>query len=174
MGSNFCGAERIPRLRQSSTRNGRWKAEKITRTIDDVIEKWRRWRALGANDRRETLRAAMLVPLCGAGVRVLGVKRTREWLAVAAQPSRRAGTSAIERVVRAVERVRFHSPLSGTCLSRSLTLHYLLLRHGMRSELRLGVRRIGSRVAGHAWIEVNGSPLNDTPDVHSEFAPLHK
>lgn len=116
----------------------------------------------------------MLVPLCGLGVRLRGISRMRDWLAATSKESRRCRASEIECAVRAVERVRCHSPLSGTCLSRSLTLEYLLRRQGIRTKLRIGVRRNGSRIAGHAWVEVNGAALNDTPDVHHEFAPLHQ
>ena len=74
----------------------------------------------------------------------------------------------------AIERVRRHSPLPGTCLSRSLALEYLLARQGIGSQLQIGVRRAADALSAHAWIEVDGRALNDTPGVHREFAPLHK
>jgi hypothetical protein len=137
------------------------------------MERWRRWRRLRANDRREALRAAMLVVLSELGVRLFGLKRTRDWL----RPPMVTGSATPEsavlaRVTEAIERVRCHSPLAGTCLSRSLALEYLLSRRGIRSNLRIGARRSGGAVSGHAWVEVNGRPVNDTPDVHREFTPL--
>lgn len=134
--------------------------------------RWRRWRGLRSIDRRETLRAAILIPLCEICVRVVGLRRTRRWLSGAPRQPRAADPDTIARAVHAVERVRCHSPVSGTCLSRSLALEHLLHRQGVAADLRIGVRRTGRSIAGHAWLEVGGRAVNDTLDVHREFTAL--
>ena len=39
------------------------------------------------------------------------------------------------------------------CLERSIALRQLLLRHGIAAELRIGVRKHGDQLEGHAWVE---------------------
>ena len=41
---------------------------------------------------------------------------------------------------------------------------------GVASELRLGFRNPEGRFEAHAWVEWNGVPLNDAPDVRSHYA----
>jgi hypothetical protein len=45
-----------------------------------------------------------------------------------------------------------------------------LLRNGVASELRLGFRNSDGKFEAHAWVEWNGAPLNDAPDVRSRYA----
>lgn len=49
--------------------------------------------------------------------------------------------------------------LGGLCLARSVTLHWLLSRHGIAGRLAVGFPRRGDPLAGHAWVEVDGEPL---------------
>jgi hypothetical protein len=63
-----------------------------------------------------------------------------------------------------------NGPYRGTCLSRSFTLLQLLQREGINADLRLGVRKEATLEA-HAWVEYEGRPLNDTPDVATRYAP---
>ena len=58
---------------------------------------------------------------------------------------------------------------NATCLRRSLVLWYLLRRDGIDSDLRLGVRKQGSGVFGHAWVEIDGTVINDEPDVIRQY-----
>jgi len=71
-----------------------------------------------------------------------------------------------------------------TCLARSLTAQLLLRRRGIDAELRIGVGRVdvdpGGATSGpaaaplafHAWVEVDGIPVNDADDVAQRFAPF--
>jgi Transglutaminase-like superfamily len=72
----------------------------------------------------------------------------------------------IMRMARAAER---NHPGTITCLQRSLALQTVLHRRGMPSTLRFGVRTGKKGPEAHAWIEVNGVVLNDTPDVAQRF-----
>jgi len=58
------------------------------------------------------------------------------------------------------------------CLPRSLALQLLLRRRGIDARLRIGARRVDSRLDGHAWIEVDGLPINENADVAEVFPPL--
>jgi hypothetical protein len=57
-----------------------------------------------------------------------------------------------------------------TCLHRSLVLLYLLGRQGITGTLRIGVRKENTGIAAHAWIEVDGIPVNDSGGIVGHFA----
>jgi hypothetical protein len=84
------------------------------------------------------------------------------------------------RLAWAVDAVERRVPWRANCLDRSVTLWWLLLRCGIASELRIGVRRrpgtpVGSRTLDfHAWIERDGDVLNDLPDVRQRFATFDR
>jgi len=65
-----------------------------------------------------------------------------------------------------------HSPFPATCLTRSLLLQWLLLRRGVASQLRIGVRLHSKSLQAHAWVECDGVPVNDSVDIASQFAPF--
>lgn len=69
-----------------------------------------------------------------------------------------------ERLYRLVGwAARLHWPTK-TCLPCSLTLRWMLARRGIDSRLRIGVRRVQADILAHAWIELAGQPVGETPD----------
>jgi hypothetical protein len=48
----------------------------------------------------------------------------------------------------------------------------LLRRRRIGSELRIGVRRQGTSIRAHAWVEVDGTPANDSADHVALFASI--
>ena len=77
----------------------------------------------------------------------------------------------LEQATRAVVR---RWPANVLCLQRSLALLWLLGRRGIGGQLRIGVHTGGERFLAHAWIEVAGEPVNDTPAHCGEFLPLEE
>jgi hypothetical protein len=63
-----------------------------------------------------------------------------------------------------------HAPYRGNCLSRSLTLWWLLLGQGIHSDLRIGVNRPQGKFEAHAWIEYQGVVINDRADVGRRYS----
>ncbi len=61
-------------------------------------------------------------------------------------------------------------PYGGTCLDRSVLLWFVMRLHHLDGELRIGVNFDGSKVDGHAWVEMVGRVVNDLPDVANSFA----
>ena len=60
------------------------------------------------------------------------------------------------------------------CLLRSLTLGWFLARRGIPFEVRIGVpgSGVGDRTVdftAHAWVELQGVVLNDSPDVAEKY-----
>ncbi len=58
------------------------------------------------------------------------------------------------------------------CLRRAWALRTLLLRRGFAPRLVLGVRREGEKLAGHAWLELEGQVVNDAPDVAEQYVQV--
>jgi hypothetical protein len=58
------------------------------------------------------------------------------------------------------------------CLHRSLVLHSWLRDQGFPSELRIGVRKDGNELRAHAWVELAGLVVNDSPTALRQFTPL--
>ena len=61
-------------------------------------------------------------------------------------------------------------PGRALCLEQSLVLFVLLRRRGVGAELRLGVQPYPFNA--HAWVELDGVPLNETPETIRQFVPM--
>ncbi len=86
---------------------------------------------------------------------------------LSAQPPAGSGSPAEGRVV--AEGVFLVWRLYRTsCLARSLLTWWLCRRRGIDADLRFGMSATGER-HGHAWVEVAGVPIDDTPDVADRF-----
>jgi hypothetical protein len=83
---------------------------------------------------------------------------TRRAGRTSAEVQRRAAIDTVHRLVATGGRML----VSPNCLERSLVLCRLLSRAGARVLLVLGVRREGSALAAHAWLEVDGRSLDDS------------
>ena len=63
-----------------------------------------------------------------------------------------------------------HGLAHPNCLEESLVLWYLLQRTGIDAALRIGVRRHQGNFEAHAWVEYEGTPLNQTNWTHPHYA----
>jgi len=114
--------------------------------------------------------AAFLPPLLAVKFRVAGVPRTQAWLRKRAEVHGRTCVRSAPQLVlrdalftqRAVKRA---TGIGGSCLVRSLSLWAILLRRGIHADLRIGVRRSGEAIQGHAWLEIEGIPVNEKGSV---------
>ena len=121
------------------------------------------------------LEALTLTVLVSAGFRVLGVARTQERLRRWASAGKgglglQTPHSEILAVRRAQFIVRRNTGIEGTCLVRSLTLWAILLRSGLKTDLRVGFRRREGKLEGHAWVEYEGTPLNEEKDITRTYS----
>ena len=114
-----------------------------------------RWRRLTRADKRLVVRAAFAVAAMSLGVRTLGLKRVLR--AAEGAEKKAAGGADYTDVVHAVERAGRYVP-GGSCLTQSLALAWLLRKHGVRAETRIGVTSDNGFLA-HAWVEVDGVPI---------------
>ena len=59
------------------------------------------------------------------------------------------------------------------CLERSILLWSLLRRRGIESELKIGVATGDSGMRAHAWVEIDGEPINEQPKINEKFAAFN-
>jgi hypothetical protein len=124
-------------------------------------------------ERAALLRAAALLPLAAASLRVAGYRRTAAWLDRPVVEQGRAQPLSPAALGELVDLAARRGPFAGaTCLPRSLVLQHLLRLHGYGSVVRFGVRAEGTRVFGHAWVEHDGLVIGDAPDVARQYAPF--
>lgn len=129
------------------------------------------WRALSAAQRRALLQAWVLLPLFWLGLRALGLPRLQARLAGQAGPGQRPLSLVEAKAMgEAVNIAARHTPFRVTCLSRSLVLGWLLRRRGVASDLRIGVRLVSGSLDAHAWVELDGVPVNDRADIAQTYA----
>jgi hypothetical protein len=132
--------------------------------------KLRRFRALATAAKPEFIRAICALPLATLAFRLFGVTRVRSWLC---QP--RAVPPGVSRmepdqcdvIVRVAAR---QLPWAPNCLARAVVTEWLLARHGVRCELRVGVARTDGKFSAHAWIEYGGRALGEDDPAQQGFA----
>ena len=129
------------------------------------------YRGLPAREQKTLMVSLVLLPLFWLGLRLAGLQRFQAWLdrspiapgAPLSQPEAAALGVAVNRAAN-------HVLGPATCLTRSLLLRWLLRRYGTASDLRIGVRFEEGELAAHAWVEKDGIPLNDSPEVVARYA----
>lgn len=140
-------------------------------------EKWRRFRNRPAEDRGLILRAAAILPLTEIGLRVFGFQRWKELIEKFSPTEQRIPSLPADiqrekaiRFERAVRSAQLHGLTRPNCLERSMALWWMLRRQGLGGELHIGARKEGGRFEAHAWVELDGEILNDSPEVHHHYA----
>lgn len=121
------------------------------------------------------LRAWLLLPVMSIGMRAVGYPRLHAWagrvrpVTPPAQAVERAGQlGLLVKMAAARHFGKF------ACLPRSLTLLRLLGQQGIEAKLKLGVRREDGRVEGHAWVEFDGTAINEPGDPDQDFGLLRR
>jgi hypothetical protein len=110
-------------------------------------------------------------------IRLLNYQRTERLLArlVSTTPASDATvTEAFAFAARLASLIRIagrHLPANATCLRQSLLLWWILRRQGLAAQVCIGVST-GDGFAAHAWVEIDGQPVNDVADVAERFAVL--
>ncbi|HEX9637024.1 MAG TPA: lasso peptide biosynthesis B2 protein [Acidobacteriota bacterium] len=142
------------------------------------MRRWRAFMGLSGLERRWLVQALFLLPLTAWAIRWVGLRRLQSLLE-GVTPSRffpGAGldrpTDWTRRAARMVEIAAARGPYCATCLHRSVVLWCLLRRHGVDSELRIGIRKQAGGLDAHAWVEHAGVALNERPPVAERYRPF--
>ena len=134
----------------------------------------RKYLALTRDTRAVVRDSLVLLPIVAVLLRLCGMVRTKALLGRLERPANGVrGSIAPGEMARIVGAAA--SFVRVGCLPRSLVLWHLLRRTGDAAEirLRLGVHvpRKGELIA-HAWVELDGQPLNDSADVVQRYVAL--
>jgi len=79
---------------------------------------------------------------------------------------------AVERICYAVDLACIWYWKETLCLQRSAATACLLKQYGVPAQLVIGVQQIPFKA--HAWVEVDGSVVNDKPYMHEMYAVLDR
>jgi len=143
-------------------------------------------RALGRrspHERRIVVELAAVLLATRAGLRIAGFRRWQNLLAryTPAHLSQRegkelAGRELVPASAQAIailgEAVAHHLPFQPTCLEKSLALWWLLRRHRIQANLRIGARKDAEVFEAHAWVDVDGMILSESGDDRDHFVPF--
>jgi hypothetical protein len=141
-----------------------------------VLRRLRRYLALSGTDQRFLARAIWSLVVIDLELRLWGLPH------VVARAERTAGSATTPPAPRGVHRARRYARwlevasrvpwVRARCLHRSLALHEWLCHQGLPSRLCIGVRKAQGKLQAHAWVELGGEVVNDSPAAVAAFTPL--
>ncbi|HVR96946.1 MAG TPA: lasso peptide biosynthesis B2 protein [Thermoanaerobaculia bacterium] len=107
--------------------------------------------------------AALGVPLL---LRLVKLPDLRSWLEPRREAPPLTDPAAVQTLVRRVDRLRTlgRPVVRSGCLTRGLTLYYVLRRAGADVSLRFGMGKAEDEIAGHCWLVFAGEPLAEKRD----------
>lgn len=117
-------------------------------------------------------RAWSVLLVADLGARALPFAVFDRWLTPAPPGRAPADEAVVGRLVWATAAAARHHLYPMRCLPKALCLRWLLGRHGIAAELRIGVARQEGGLAAHAWVERQGRPVGEIPSVEERFSPL--
>lgn len=134
----------------------------------------RRVGQLATPERLPKVEAALRLGLSHLGFLLPPHLLLRRWVesALRGWPGTEVHIPEAQRLARITDAAARRLPLTTRCLQRALTLVWLLRRRGVGGRLRIGVRRTEQGIDAHAWVEVAGSVVNDSPHHCSQFVVL--
>ena len=117
--------------------------------------------------------AAICMPIVRLALRFISVARLnamatrsrRQLFRVDAKP---------KNIARLVSIAADHGIYRARCLEKSLVLRWLLARRGIDGQVVFGTCKAEDAMQAHAWVEVNGVPLNEDDGAHLDFARLKR
>jgi Transglutaminase-like superfamily len=125
-------------------------------------------------DLRELALIARIVPFAATVPLLMRLPLPRVAALVVRSPRSSAPPADIERLAALVALApRVAHPLVRTgCLTRGVTLFWLLRRRGYDVELRFGVDP--GAADGHCWLALGGEPFLERVDPRPRFAELYR
>ena len=138
-------------------------------------ERLRRFSALERPARGLFLRAVVLLPLVVLSLRWRGFRETQAALQrflpkANPEPDAALASKITELTAHMVNAADRHGLVHPSCLAKSLTLWWLLGRQGIPSHLRIGIRKEKEKFEAHAWVERDGTALNEPDEPHHHYA----
>ena len=140
-----------------------------------MLEKLRRFSALGSPAQKMFVRALVMLPIVSASLRTVGFRATQTALQkILFTPNSEQNPDSVRtRIALTAHMVNSagrHGLVRGSCLAKSLTLWCLLGGQGIASQLRIGIRKENGKFEAHAWVERDGVALNEPEDHHRHYS----
>ena len=140
-----------------------------------MLQNLRRFSALEHLAQTLFLRAVVALPLVAVSLKWRGLDKTRATLLkTLAHPNSQLALDFVKQraaqTAQAVNSADHHGLAHFSCLTKSLTLWWLLGRQGISSHLRIGVRKENDRLEAHAWVERDGITINEPEGQHRHYA----
>ena len=115
------------------------------------------------------LPSMLLLAVCDVALRVFGFARTLRWARkFAGRASGAADAAVVDGTIRNVMIATALYPGRSKCLEQTVALYVLLRRRGSPVDIRLGVQPYP--FYAHAWLELHGAPLTESPEIVERFA----
>jgi len=108
---------------------------------------------LGWRDAPLLAEALVTLALASLAIHVLPFRRVA---GLANASARRAGSSDIAQLRRAVDAWGSRVPWKAVCFQRGLALHLMARRRGIDSVLHYGVAQDADGLAAHVWVSIDG------------------
>jgi len=137
-----------------------------------VCRRLKGWLRLGWNERLLLPGLAVLLTTIHVLIALFGYAPTRRWLERFShnprpRPSRSHELNAARRLAEMAAIAGRNGLVDATCLRQSLMVYYLLRRKGLAPSLKIGVRTDDGRLDAHAWVELDGVPLDKRIPTHA-------
>ena len=149
---------------------------RLTTSIRRTLRRAIKFVVLPTEDRVVLVRAYVALGQVDLSLRRLGFRRLIEQVGTGEViASDRVTDGDVQRArvyARWIEVASRHHVIQAHCLHRSLALHQWLRLEHLPSQLRIGVRREGTGISAHAWVELGGEVVNDQAPVVARFAQL--
>jgi hypothetical protein len=136
---------------------------------------------LSRSDRRLLFQSVLLLPVIHFGLLLLGYYRLREVMekliplkTIDRSVSETKVLQRARQVARIVSVAAQHGLYKATCLRRSLLAWGFLRRARIQSEICFGVRMSNGKLEAHAWVEYNGTVVNDSATVRENYEALNE
>ncbi len=115
-----------------------------------------------------TLIALLTFATYDALMKLLGFAGICRILTRRAPGKRRIDLVRLRRVCAGIERARIWYPKTIMCMQHSAVIKFLLLRCGLNPRLAIAGRIMPFQ--SHAWVEIDGTVINDTQKVQSYYS----
>ncbi len=129
---------------------------------------------LSWQDRWVLAEAWVMLLFVDIGLRFLSFSRLQRFAATVKEAHHQNGTgmATVKRAQRLVGIAARRHLYPMTCLRQALALQRLLGERGIETTLQIGVRREARELDAHAWLEYEGVPIGQPPDVMDRFTVL--
>ena len=141
------------------------------------MDSWRRFWRLSRQEKLWFLQASVWLPLTALGIREMGLRRWMsllERIGPASFPLSSPPEHLPEMTARMVAAAARRNPFSVNCLPRSVVLWWFFRRGGRDAILRLGGRKEGELLEGHAWVELGGKAFDVSEADPAGFVPFDR